>query len=172
MSSSNLYYVYKTFAREHAEFSNGHGSATPIWEWLGRHFLGYRKGEYIFSKDLKPLWRLIDNPAVPIWARITHGFTFDGAVLTKENFPKAIKAFREAQRVLIEWPEWGPSRVLHWGAIADSLESMKIRNNCLGAGLSCTSVSDPWIGDDGRLNRWDFMPRALSKSLTPAGGAK
>lgn len=145
MSTSNLYLVYKTKVREVAEFRNGHGSAPPLWGWLGMNFLGWeRNSDWLFSKDMRPLWNLAKDDRVPEWARICLAMTLDRAIITVEHQQVAANACLKCHEVIDAWPEWA-NCVNHWKAIGEAIATVKIPKRSAGLGLSCTSVSDVWL---------------------------
>lgn len=164
MSRSNLYFVYKTTVREVAEFRNSHGSAPPLWQWLCAKYLGWPENEYIFSRDLKPMWALGINPEVPEWARICLYMTFDAGVVTAEHQERAATACEECDKVIRAWPRW-IGCVNHWAAIGAAIREANIPKRAIGIGLSCTSICDPWCGSERKFGEeFDCVGTALKVS--------
>ena len=155
MSTSNLYSVYKTRTKELASFGNGWGTAPVLWDYLEKAYLNKRSGSWLCGddKDKTELWNLATDSKVPVYLRLVHAFTFINVVCPyekanemAEHCRKAFNTIREDESRDMLTDKDRSLRVNHWERIANVLEIMKPNKRALGIGLSCTSVSDPWIG--------------------------
>jgi hypothetical protein len=155
MSTSNLYSVYKTRTKELAAFGNGWGTAPVLWDYLEKAYLNKRSGSWLCGndKDKAELWNLVTNPNVPVCFRLVHAFTFNNVVCPYKQTTKMAEHCRKVfgilkedeSSVMLADKDIMP-RVNHWERIANVLEIIKSDKRALGIGLSCTSISDPWIG--------------------------
>lgn len=161
MSRATLYKVYKTKRTQLAEFSNSHGSAPPVWEWLAVHHLG--ASHYYGVTD--SLWKLAKDTQVPVDVRLCHAFTFDYAVVPPEHFGRMSEACAAMNRILEVWPEW-KDYVNHWGAFSELFKTLKVDKRCVGIGMRCTSVADIWDNYPryGKEKMFDCVNYVLSKA--------
>lgn len=165
MSSSTLYEVFKTTARPINKYRNGHGSAPPVWGYLGGEYLGW--DGYMFSRDMGPLWKLFYDQSVPSYLQFALGFTFDGALLDPSKLKQCADWSEMTYEALLHSKHWGPDKVNHWHAIAEDLRNYKCDKRALGVGIGCTSVCDPWEswpnGEISKGEEFDMLKEMGSK---------
>jgi hypothetical protein len=144
MSTSDLYIINKKSVRHIAEFSNGYGSAPPVWERLYDQYIHKptdppRHGMHKWNDS----WKLYRDARLTAAERCCLMMTFDWAYLPLDMLEQAAWYCDEVG-VLTE--EEG--RVNHWRAIGKTLmdaSQKKWGQHARGVGLSCTSVCDLWI---------------------------
>lgn len=140
MSSSDLYRVYRTKTAHYAEMRNGWGTAPVVWSYLVVRFLGRARHDYLREND-QELWSLCRAERVPRELRLVHAFCCDQAICPLDRLADLATACEEVYRLTSAGPG-----VNHWATIANFLRGHCRKPKQLGLGLSCTSVSDPWIG--------------------------
>lgn len=161
MSTSDIYRVYRTTARHVAEFRNGWGSAPILWGFLNQKYLG--KDRYSMFGDQKDLWALVRDDRVPRCLRIAHAFTFDRSVCPPDRIAELADACDETAKIVAY-----EQHVNHWADFATTLRAMKCKARQIGVGLSCTSVSDPWIDFKGSDGLWNTFA-AVGDSVAELG---
>lgn len=139
MSTSDLYRINKTGARHVAEFRNGHGTAPLIWGYLNQQFLGREPNAWLFGNN-DALWKLSSDDRVPRDVRITHAWCMDGAICPPDRLEELRAACAATGKICGR-----EQHVNHWQAISEAIAAYKPRRGERGLGISCTSVSDPWI---------------------------
>jgi hypothetical protein len=168
MSVSTLYAVYKTKASPIRDFQNGWGTAPIIWGYLNKRFLGGEPFMPVFG-DMKPVWDLWCDPKVPEPLRAANAICLDHAVVTPGTGRRMAVNLRRAHEIMVgDGVSWS-----HFSAIADAMEEHKIDHCAHGFGLSCTSVSDPWLSWSGDRDGepWDIlgsMDAIIEAEKTPA----
>lgn len=124
MSYMALYGVWpKDKTEEILELRNSWGGLMFVWENMAAKYLGLTNaydhpvGGYMQRMDeLWPLWKRMD---IPEDHRLVFMWGFDRAYLTRENYPRMVKAIR---KFLVDFPP-KPENVNHWDAIARFLET-------------------------------------------------
>ena len=144
MSTSDLYRVSKTSTFHCAEFGNGWGSGPLIWGYLSEKYLNHSWSSSPFD-DKRDLWDLHKDDRVPRCIQLGHLFTFDGAICPSNKTIELADALKETYEIT---HTAAPKYVNHFKAIANALRIVPHDKRALGFGLSCTSVSDPWIDWD------------------------
>lgn len=142
MSHSSLYIAYRTTPTLVNEYQNGHLSAAVLWDYLDKVFLN-RTGTkgWLFQKDNKPLWSLYKNISVPKCIRAAHLFTFDHAIIPKENKDEFGQYFIETHEILSKYqPGFGSN----WNLIGEDLIKIKVNKKAIGFLFTCTSVGEEW----------------------------
>jgi hypothetical protein len=162
MSRSTLYQVFRTTTREVAEYKNSWGSAPALWNLLGKEYLGQERA--IIMQDARPLWRLASDPRVPTAIRMVHAFTFDLALCPIGRVAELAAACDKAYSYV---KKRNPETVNHWQAIAGDLRVLAKKHDyrCIGAGLGCTSVNDPW--ESWITDPWDLFQVLETDSVQP-----
>ena len=140
MSHSTLYKVYKSKASEFNTYGNGWGSGVPIWKLLTEQYLNK---EYSTFADMEPLWNLYSDKDIPIHRRFALLFTFDNCIIDKNLLEKCSEYCKEIHEDILKNTDWDWS---HWEDIGNDLKKLSLLTDkrLKGAGLGCTSVSDPW----------------------------
>ena len=141
MSYSTVWKVYKTTATSYAEFGNSHGSAPPVWDWLGQNYLGWKEYGWLHNSDLRPMWELWEDVSVPVHMRFALLATFDDGVVEVEDLARAAELASRVYDTL-----YNPQKVNHWEKLSIAyIELSAIKDKRVqGIALGCTSVSDPW----------------------------
>lgn len=143
MSSSSLYKVYRTKVECVETLKNSWGTAPPLWGWLGMNYLDWDNPHVIF-RNMDALWKLATDPRVPVDVRLCHVFTFDYAVVGKKDTERMAVACKAVHTLLNEWPP-ASGWVNHWESLWRFFGNVKLDSRCLGIGIGCTSVCDPWF---------------------------
>jgi hypothetical protein len=115
----------------------------------------YLKREFNLHERNDDLWALVDNEVVDYGHRAVLFMTTDYAVVEPHEFFGFGLHCKHIAPELIKKTNWDWS---HWEAIGEDLIQLSKRHDrrMIGAGLSCTSVSDIWA-------EW----RGLGKGHTP-----
>jgi hypothetical protein len=142
MSSTSLYAVYKTKANHLSEYRNGHGSGPAIWDYISEKCFGERFNMFDTEKEEK-FWALWKDPRLTRNEKAVLLSTYDGAIVEKEFLEEFAAACKEVHQLIIENTRWD------WNHFKDIGESVsmyfsKLDYRCLGVGIGCTSISDPW----------------------------
>lgn len=146
MSSSTLYRIYKTTSSTINEYRNSHGSAPPVWEVAHKDGLKRPSGSYYMfdQEEFRAICGQYQNLNLPEGIRFALLFCCDGALVERGFLGKAADLSLEAYEYLLSSPHWGSEKVNHWKLISEDFRSAKLDKRCLGIGLGCTSVCDPW----------------------------
>jgi len=154
MSTGDLYYVYKNQTRHIVEFRNGWGTAPALWGHLCENILHIDSSSWITGgEDQRKLWDLAIDPNVSKEFRLVHAFTFDRAICPLERREElALECESVYRQIVLKHP----NHINHWNSIAVALKVIKPPKKAKGIGLSCTSVSDPWIDWKGG-DTWDIF---------------
>lgn len=138
MSRATAYAVYpKERIEEIAEYRNSWGLASALWGQLAERHLTMPYWKIISGIDggAAPLWALVNDPTVPLYARALLGWTFDAVYVEHQHFARLAADIR---LFLANYPIPGES-VNHWPVVADLLES---NPDVPGIGFQWTSVSE------------------------------
>lgn len=160
MSTTNLYRLYKSTAREEAEWHNSWLSAPPLWDYLCRTFL-LREPNWFLGGDQSALWNLVSDARVPEPIRLAHAFTMDGAMCPKDRIASLATALNNAGGIISD----KSGTPTHWPLIGRALTKLHQASDkrMVGVALSCTSVSDGWIDwSPKKREPWDIFPVAMS----------
>lgn len=143
MSTSTLYIANKNGVRQVAEFQNAYGTAPVLWRYLCKEYLK-QEPEYWLSiaEGDKSLWRLVNNPMVPLSLRLVHAFTFNNAVCHSDKKQILAEALLDTYRVT---HDFSPDYVNHWQNMGHLIKTMKPFPKSQGIGLNCTGIYDSWI---------------------------
>ncbi len=147
MSYCALVYFKDGKANSETRYGNSHGGSAYIWRNLYDKYLKdpnklYDNWLLSSHESGAPLWKLARAEEVPLGQRIVHMFTFDQAIVKKENFVELAKYLRE----FVEFfgTQGCVCHLLEW---ADALE--KNEGDFEAVGVHGTSVCEnPWY-------RWD-----------------
>jgi hypothetical protein len=140
MSCSTLYKVYKTKVVSVERFKNGHGTAAVLWGHLCEKYLNMERHSWLMG-DCKNLWALYNNPNIPEHLRFALMATFDDGVVELCDMQRAADYALATYETIHE-----KDMVNHWLHLSAAYSrhvGAKDRR-CVGLGLGCTSVSDPW----------------------------
>ena len=139
MSRTTIWNVYKTKATPRLELPNSWWTAPPLWDYLCETYLDGKKW---IHGDVPELWEIWKNKTVPDFLRCALLMTFDKAIVEIADLGQAAQYCGNTNSFLSERVDYG----LHWQSIADELVKAHHKHDkrCLGIGLGCTSVSDPW----------------------------
>ncbi len=140
MSYTSVYAVYKTKATNLKELRNGYGSGSAIWDYIALKLTGKKLPMFDKLDWFWPLWkdpRLNDNERAVLLS------TYDYAVVEVEYLKEFSKACKKVSNSIISDTEWT------WNHFADIGEQSEILSKkhdyrCVGLGIGCTSVCDPW----------------------------
>ena len=142
MSYSAMWKVYRTKAKQFEQFQNSHGSAPPVWGWIGVNFLDW-ENEFMYGtgKDMRPLWQSYKNLSIPTHIRFALLATFDDGIVKPENLDEAARLAELTHATILF-----PNHVNHWQLISEAYKNAtKFKDKRLqGIALGCTSVNDPW----------------------------
>jgi hypothetical protein len=123
------------------EYRNSWGGSARIWDSLFNKFLKDPNDKYdcwLNEKRCKVLWKLVDNPSVPLIGRIVLAFTFDYAIVKRDNFKRLVVDLREFDTTF----PTSSDRVNHLPAWASLIE----KSDAEAIGCYGTSVSeDLWF---------------------------
>lgn len=128
------------------EFRNAWGGCARIWQSLADYYLSLGKYEhYLQEPHIKKLWGLVDNDVVKDYEKVCLAFTFDLALVKRENFDRIARDLRDfatARPV-------APARIDHLVSWARCIEGLDAE----AVGLWGNSVSDNlWCGWDEGLD--------------------
>lgn len=115
-------------SEEYADVKNAWLSAIAVWEILGNKHCGH--GVSLFDiEQMRGIWSLVDNKAVPKEERIVLFTTLDKCLVKKEDIPKVIEAFRNFE---------GNTNLKEQ---ADILKSIFQEDDCIAVGFHQNSCS-------------------------------
>lgn len=170
MSTSDLYIINGKSVSHVAEYRNGWGSAPICWDFLADryfpdvNFTDYMRPDFVgHDRKWKMVWGLTKDDRLSNEEKVTLMVTFDNAYVPVEYLKEAgeaLKKFYDLSRV------WSEGKVNHWDDIGNDLIRLagkKMHRHARGVALSCTSVSDPWIGDnpDSLEKAWPIFEEPL-----------
>ncbi len=166
MSRTTLYRVYKTTATPIAEYGNSWGSAPALWNLIWSQHV--ERGEpfpmwKILVGEGTRLWRCAERADVPFHRRLALAFTFDNAIVRPSNTALVADALDKTHLEILSLTQASWS---HFAAIADGMRAAKIDKRCLGLGLGCTSVCDPWENGNRAREPWDSVAYVRSSRKT------
>lgn len=166
MSYSTLYEVHRTKVTSIREYSNGHGSAPPVWDYLWQTHVGPkltpRELASLYTPPDEPdypvrkfpmmasdqsitskLWALADDESVPKDHRAILLLTCDRWYVGTADTTEFAAALDRMHAAILAETKWTWT---HLAAIAADLRTHKPRRRPMGYGVSCTSVCDSWEG--------------------------
>lgn len=122
------------------EFHNAFRSAFRVWKALVEKF--FPDLLFFDEKAFAKAWRLFDDPAQPIWLRLTLGATFDKVYVSRADFRALAEAFEQFEA---EFPfdadsTGGPASSLL--AQARALKDAAGNSDIVAIGWRQTSVSE------------------------------
>lgn len=140
MSYTSLYAIYKTKAVCIKELQNGWGTGPSVWDYIsvkcnGDHFNIHGDDDKFW--DLWKDSRLSDDERAVLLSTYDYAFV---EVRYLEEFSKACKVVHPK---IIDKTRWSWSHFEKIGECAAALYK-KHDYRCLGLGIGCTSVCDPW----------------------------
>ena len=143
MSCTTVYAVYKTKATRLKELKNGHGSGPAIWDYISTKCDGKRFN--MFGPDLESFWKLWKDNRLTKNERAVLLCTYDMGFVEVERLQDFAAACKEVHERILADTQWTWSHFEEIGNAADAL-SKNHDHRCVGLGIGCTSVSDPWEG--------------------------
>jgi hypothetical protein len=159
MSSTVVHFVQVDGQFQDLELRNSWGLAAMVWGVLCDRYRVQAPGPF---EDWKRLWKLVADKVIILqpWEHNVLHFTYDNAVLRRQDFAQMAKDMRmfQQQRAKSE-------QVCHLVAVADVLEREATNEKFEFACLWATSVTDdPWVvyieGEDeeseGEYKNYDF----------------
>lgn len=145
MSRSTIYAVYRTKATPIAEFSNGWGSAPPLWDYLWDTYIDPSKQTTWLTCDgWNRLYPFIHDARLAECLRRCLAWTFDDFIIKRSQLTAMAASCCYTDEAVRAHGKWGWT---HWVAFARCLKEYGDKSHdrrLLGVGLSCTSVADPW----------------------------
>jgi hypothetical protein len=146
MSCTSVYAVYKTKATCIKELKNGWGSGPAVWDYISLKCTGERMPSFGDNKEFWKLWKsdkLTTNEKAVLLS------TYDMAFVEVDRLKEFSEACHCLHEKIISDTHW---KWNHFDSIGDSaLELSKNHDRrCLGLGIGCTSVCDPWEGNSDR----------------------
>jgi len=125
-----------------AEYKNAWHGAMIVWNSMAEKY--NTPFNLMNEESMKALWKLADNPAVPLHDRITLATTYDKFVVYSGDFQRLVAAMRESAK-------WLPAHC-HITKQADDIEKiMELNAKCsnpdlhiIAVGWNQTSVVDVW----------------------------
>jgi hypothetical protein len=141
MSYTSVYAVYKTKASCLCELRNGHGSGPAIWDYIALKLTGKR----LPIGNVDWFWKLWKDERLSENEKAVLISTYDWAVVEIEHLERFSIACEEIHNKIIDETDWT------WNHFKDIGEQAKALNKkhdyrCIGLGIGCTSVCDPWEG--------------------------
>lgn len=146
MSTTELIEFENGTPANHHEFRNSWGGAARVWGALYDYYLkdASRPYDNWLSATSQPgdrrLWDLAKDETISMPERAVHAFTFDNAIVRRENFERFaadLRTFAELHPT--------PGKVDHLNAWAEVFESSAYE----AIGLHATSVNEnPWYSWD------------------------
>lgn len=141
MSCTSVYAVYKTKAVCIGEFRNGHGSGPAIWDYISQKCLG----EPFSMLNADSFWGLYKDKNLTDKDRAVLLCTYDMAYIERDKLLEFADACEQVHADIISNTGWVWNHFKDIGIAAKALAD-KHDHRCLGFGVGCTSVSDPWEG--------------------------
>ncbi len=156
MSSTSVYAIYKTKATMICSLRNSYGSGPAMWDYISMKCLG-EKFNMFDEKDFWSLWqdeRLTENEVAVLLSTYDKGFIEVGRL---EDFAKACEELHDKIIATTTW-EWS-----HFADIGKAAKSLATNHDyrCIGLGIGCTSVSDPWEEFDYGRDPWSIYSEIL-----------
>lgn len=160
MSYTSVYAVYKTKAITLKELGNSHLSAALLWEYLSQK---YRGKEFCMwsESDAKDFWPIWKKPEVSYFERIVLASTYDMAIVDIELLEAYARACEKIYSII--------GKGNHFQAIAAEARNLLKKHDyrCLGLGIGCTSVCDPWERDNSNGEQWSIKEALTENNLMP-----
>lgn len=142
MSYTRVYAIYKTKVSEISCLKNSWGSAPMLWEYISQKYLGKA---FNMADHNDGFWAVRKDPRMCRHDRMVFLSTFDCGLVDFELLGEYEQACREMSGKIAQGTksEWN-----HFVAIAEAAKDMRKKHDsrCLGLGLGCTSICDPWLG--------------------------
>lgn len=142
MSCTTVYEIYKTKASAIKELRNSHGSGPAIWNYISLKCTG-KKFQWYPEEETKKFWPLWKSPLLNDSERAVLLCTYDMGYVEINKLYEFSAACFELHKKIIGKTDWTWS---HFEAIGNEAVGLYAKHDhrCLGLGVGCTSVSDPW----------------------------
>jgi len=141
MSSTSVYAIYKTKASHIDEYHNGHGSGPAIWDYISMKLTGQEF--QMFGDDLDSFWKSWKDKRLSRNEKAVLLSTYDNAVIEIKYMEEFSKACIEVHNLINNGSKWTWNHFSDIGKTANKL-AFKHDHRCIGFGIGCTSICDPW----------------------------
>lgn len=140
MSYTSVYAVYKTKATSLSEFGNGHGSGPAIWDYISIKLF---KRKFSCFGDNDEFWKSYKDNRLSRNEKAVLLSTYDMAIVEVDHLEEFAAACKEIHDLIINETHWTWN---HFKDIGEQAEALNKKHDyrCLGLGIGCTSVCDPW----------------------------
>lgn len=162
MSYTTLYAVFKTKASEIVDLRNSWGSGPAIWDYVALKCTGKKLS--LISTDLKWFWKLWESEKIDDDVRACLLSTYDYAVVEVDRLLDFEKSCQLVYQKIIAETAWTWNHFWSIGIAAGKL-AKKHDHRCIGMGIGCTSVSDPWKSFDPEKNKIWGIYKSIDKII-------
>jgi hypothetical protein len=140
MSYTSLYSIFKTKAVCFKELRNSYGTGMAVWDYISMKYTG---DYFSLYGDVENFWLLWKDERLSENERAVLLSTYDYFFVETEHLNRFSEACKDVHRQILEKTRWSWS---HFETIGEEAAAMHKKHDyrCLGLGIGCTSVCDPW----------------------------